>query len=152
MYTCNMLKTTEKYTQFLTTAYIFDNLIWLFVISRQKTAVRAMKIHIYCNYFSWTLSIFKKWLTFFAVFCHLLRFLFVRPMHCEELLLQNYQFCKTDNVEQKTLFVHRIFLLKREMNQFLFFQLLFMLWRTDYGHMMTRSQILYSPKPYPNPK
>ena len=23
---------------------------------------------------------------------------------------------------------------------------------TDYGHMMTSSQILYSPKPYPNPK
>jgi hypothetical protein len=64
MYTCNMLNTTEKYAQFLKTAYIFDNLIWLFVISRQKTAVMVMKIHIYCNYFSWTCLSF-----FFAIFC-----------------------------------------------------------------------------------
>ena len=25
-------------------------------------------------------------------------------------------------------------------------------WTTDYGHMMTRFQILYSPNPYLNPK
>ena len=102
MYTCNMLKTTEKYAQFLKTAYIFDNLICLFVISRQKIVVRGpWKFTFTAIIFHKRYPVLRNYKPFFCHFLPSFALLFVRAMHCKELFLQNYQFCKTDNVEQK---------------------------------------------------
>ena len=101
MYTCNMLNATEKYAQFLKIAYIFDNLIWLFVILRQETALWDMEIHIYCNSLSWTLSTFRKLWTFFCQFLPYFPFLFVRAMTVKNYIFKITSFAKLTMLSKK---------------------------------------------------